>query len=663
VDIGGLHSSLSSTINLGNAAVRQALNMTIGGIYALDMFHAERHTHQSNFIVTTSLTTGCNIAQSGKLFYSFSSATSSLKNEWKLIGGPTWGIVQNNALVLTTSGVFGTVGYAFLKQQVNVGGGFIISFNFTATSAGEGFVFILQRDDLIDLNGGSGGNLGFKNTLNAIGVVFDFCTDRDTNPGNPSCSNKEVRLHYLPNGGSNNASPSTKVLNAPIYFPNTLNDGATHTVLINYFGKSPDWFEVFIDNDLILQKRGINLDRVIGGRNAFLGFSAATGFTSSTIKITGLTVTAVGIEDSKTKTVGLPLSNVTLLAPILNSTADGRKAITVSVQNYDLCDGLIEFGGFSARGKAIMTLDQAIDNATAAPVPSRLLSGTSLTLDGEILDADNGQYSFKFKTTTPGIYSLKIWYGAGCFVNGNNSSPVKTNPPTSTCFQYQSNRSALFAPPPAVTPAPLPEDPQGLPSAALTGIGVAVGVICAVGGAVLIIGIRMRNQWRRDKQFIDAGREAVAGKDVEYLGDQDLDALQNRLQQTLHAIQAERAKKLREGDKQSVIDELNRQRGELQEQVRRLKIKLDGGDPNAAPPPALGLPTRIRKSFTASRVSRGVSMRLSRGLSIAPPPPISEDLTPADSGLISGNPLFHRMSKALAGKKSTAVAAVDPDGV
>ena len=44
VDVGGLHSQSMATIDLGNPYVRSYLGMEIGGVYALDMYHAERHT-------------------------------------------------------------------------------------------------------------------------------------------------------------------------------------------------------------------------------------------------------------------------------------------------------------------------------------------------------------------------------------------------------------------------------------------------------------------------------------------------------------------------------------------------------------------------------------------------------------------------------------------
>ena len=53
IDLGGLHPQASDKISLDNSA--KALGITVGGTYDLDLFHAERHTDQSNFRVDTNL--------------------------------------------------------------------------------------------------------------------------------------------------------------------------------------------------------------------------------------------------------------------------------------------------------------------------------------------------------------------------------------------------------------------------------------------------------------------------------------------------------------------------------------------------------------------------------------------------------------------------------
>jgi fibro-slime domain-containing protein len=54
VDLGGLHSMQSSTIDLDQQAA--ALGLSVGMVYPLDLFHAERHTDASTFRIDTNLT-------------------------------------------------------------------------------------------------------------------------------------------------------------------------------------------------------------------------------------------------------------------------------------------------------------------------------------------------------------------------------------------------------------------------------------------------------------------------------------------------------------------------------------------------------------------------------------------------------------------------------
>ena len=49
LDLGGLHSALEGTIEM------DTLGLTIGESYAMDIFHAERHTNASNFRIETTI--------------------------------------------------------------------------------------------------------------------------------------------------------------------------------------------------------------------------------------------------------------------------------------------------------------------------------------------------------------------------------------------------------------------------------------------------------------------------------------------------------------------------------------------------------------------------------------------------------------------------------
>lgn len=53
IDIGGVHGPAESSIDFDSAA--GMLGITAGNTYALDVFHAERHTSESNFRIETSI--------------------------------------------------------------------------------------------------------------------------------------------------------------------------------------------------------------------------------------------------------------------------------------------------------------------------------------------------------------------------------------------------------------------------------------------------------------------------------------------------------------------------------------------------------------------------------------------------------------------------------
>ena len=55
LDLGGLHNPLSATIDFD--AKKAELGLTAGQVYNMDIFHAERHTSNSNYRIETSI--GC----------------------------------------------------------------------------------------------------------------------------------------------------------------------------------------------------------------------------------------------------------------------------------------------------------------------------------------------------------------------------------------------------------------------------------------------------------------------------------------------------------------------------------------------------------------------------------------------------------------------------
>ncbi|MET0285701.1 MAG: fibro-slime domain-containing protein [Polyangiales bacterium] len=57
IDLGGTHSELSASIDLDAEATR--LGLVKGNTYAMDIFHAERHTNESNYHIETTINLSC----------------------------------------------------------------------------------------------------------------------------------------------------------------------------------------------------------------------------------------------------------------------------------------------------------------------------------------------------------------------------------------------------------------------------------------------------------------------------------------------------------------------------------------------------------------------------------------------------------------------------
>jgi fibro-slime domain-containing protein len=53
IDLGGMHPQLSKEVNLDQSA--GTLGISVGGTYKMDIFHAERHTDESNFSIETTI--------------------------------------------------------------------------------------------------------------------------------------------------------------------------------------------------------------------------------------------------------------------------------------------------------------------------------------------------------------------------------------------------------------------------------------------------------------------------------------------------------------------------------------------------------------------------------------------------------------------------------
>lgn len=516
LDVGGLHTPAESAINLASAQVQQRLGLVKGQVYAIDIFHAERKSAGSNFGITTSLRPECGILTSG----------AAVNSSWHLVGAE-W---RSSRLVLQR-GEPSLASYAFLQSPQHVGPGFVAKFAFqisqqTSPQANGGFAFVLHRDSLENLNGGSGGNLGFrKNLPHSLAVAFEGF-------GN--------RVSLVANGNRTLAT-------AQLMHPNRVDgDGKEHHVEVRFYGQRPNWIEVYLDNGLFLQKRDLELasDVFHGGNSSsvYVGFTSGSGVADRfDVRVANFQFLAVAVDLQQTS-----LFNQTS-APV-TGVANGRDALVLQVQTFDACGNAIQFGGLPKDLVAVLV--RAELNAT------RLLRRLEEdTIPGQVKDGGNGRYRVEFTTTHVGRYVVFAQFRAVVFANGTQVVEFLPAVPTPTAA------------------------PFGLPSPAEDAF--ASNLFALLGGTLLGIcllfcllagwGVRQRNQWQRQKRFIPAGQQSKAERGVEYHNpDEELDDVKVKVERSYHQLNFERSKHVEE---RALRESLLAQIQELREHVAVLRAK------------------------------------------------------------------------------------------
>lgn len=191
----------------------------------------------------------------------------------------TWTNIVNGALQLTvaeTNG--GTVGYAWHYQRERVADGFVSTFSFMIPPnnlAGDGFTYFIQNDKTVDLNGGSGDKLGAFGIAKSIAVRVDLCSDRPT-----PCNQAQIGL-ALVNSTFQNIPIANSLRNV-----SNLADGAVHTIVVTYEGRlfgSLAKLRVLLDNAQMFEAQVGDLSgaQFFGDRQAFFGFTASTSWTNT----------------------------------------------------------------------------------------------------------------------------------------------------------------------------------------------------------------------------------------------------------------------------------------------------------------------------------------------------------------------------------------------
>ncbi|GBG31018.1 Protein psiK [Hondaea fermentalgiana] len=608
LDLGGVKSAQDDSINL--AKVGASLGLEQGQIYAFDLFHAERQTSASNFAVTTTISESCNVLLSGSTAQAFPETAVASDFFVSQVD------FADNGLYLAQQGAPDTPSYAYAESQFNVGTGFKTSFSFTVGSEGQaqGFAFVVHQLErgLVDLPITTMGGLNCRYYTNAMAVVFDMCADRQDAAAD--CSLQQVRLHYPSSPGERLDLTSSDVRvydNVTTFVP-----GTTYTVSIEYL-ESPDWLEVYINGSLYLRQTDFVIADVLGGgRNAYMGFTSATGSDAADIFLSSWDVDTVELAANMTTYIGsetfdktgarVDSASGTSSASSLTLTGDGESLVGYSVQARDLCDELIEYGGAPElmQGIWIEVPQQGSDgnwsyaNDAARP---RLLNAT-------ILDHDDGTYSAGLATEETGEFELYFCFGESCGFEITSEIVSRTDGPTadsrrrlvSTLFEDESVgaddmvlATVALAPTAAstvffrhvedaVTVEP-PDENAGSPSVpdGSSGDGISakgITTVSVIGGAVgaclllaLVVLVVLRRKWQRDKHYIDEGERYNLERDVAYDKDSEYSALTKLFMASREKLMKLRAERHTSTEMQ--ISTLVQEQRDLQSHLRTEKMR------------------------------------------------------------------------------------------
>ena len=581
VDVAGVHGALSQFIDLGRDAAAEHFNMTVGGIYTFDMFQAERQCSQSNFKITTTLNAPCNAANELNSKKQFD-ATEDLTPE-RARTSRTVVVNNDGSFLLTAAGFPHSTSYLWVKEPVNVGTGFVINFDFLITDLTEGFAFVLHRrpEGLTNLPVSGGANLGFKGLTNSLAIVFDLCTDRRA-PGT-SCQGQRVSIH-TPDAGKRN-NPSDRTLKVQDSVVLSLKNNEVHKVKLDYFAIPPA-LEVTIDGSLYLRLFPIDPIEIFQSRAAFAGFTGASGeFSNADVTISKFKVFAVDVESSTTKTVDFPSDVTNFTRKFV--LADGQEADGFSIQTFDGCDKLIEFGGRKQNTRGIFV--ERVDDNTGVYSKGSLIPEI---LEAEIEDENTGRYKYTLRTLNEGRFALFLYYGnpgiSCAFEFRNTTRSVGTGILNLVDVDFVGSSSCFFASiEDAIEMIPLTNAPTVSPTkfkkidndvdetvSYVAGIGGGVVAVCAAVAAVFAVVYRRR--WQKDKEFIEEGRDYKRDAQTVFNANDKQASVGRELLASRAAILRLRAHR---GQNFETLNKLETEQEELLEEVTMMKKRIEARSP------------------------------------------------------------------------------------
>jgi fibro-slime domain-containing protein len=572
MDLGGVHPVMSRTVVL-DAALSSELGLEVGGLYTLSLFHAERHTRESNFRLTTSLGEQCTVVQSGSESFSLSRHAARLK----LSGGASL-VPRAAALELLAPGGLSTSTSVFDRLPHNVGSGVVVDFEFTVGGSGwaAGFALVLHQraEGLRNLPVNSLG-LGVSGLSRSLAVVFDLCVGAAASglSAQPSreCALQQVRVHYANRPEeANGVSLATR----RVYEGFRLERGRTYRASVQYLS-SPDWLEVYLDGSLYVRQTGLNLAaRLGGGNDAFIGFtsSQAGDSSSSSVRISEWIIRTVSLEPSKSR----------VTAPVAMIPGDGLTQGGVMVDTFDRCEQPISAGGHAGMVHALF-----VGAKSGSMVPA------------QVVDLANGSYKLEFNQSVVDTYDAWACIGLKCELSVERSL-VNNSSGVSVSLARNSSSDSYLVHLPAAVRVVVPvvsNEPDGgglsAPPPAVSSHAVraaAVGTGCALAGlvAALVALVLIRRHWAASKIFIPNGQEALAGR-TPLEGEGELNAVGRLLLRTRTSIIRHHARTPSPASEagQVTIGALQHEEHELREQLRVLKQAqaLRSADSSRCSPP------------------------------------------------------------------------------
>lgn len=588
VDLGGVHSRAETQVLL-NSTISSRLGLEVGEFYELDFFHAERHTSDSNFWITTTMLPSCTGLFSGEY-----TLLSEDTNAFVSLDRLTSSRIKSNYLELT-AGEDEYVGRRiFSASEQNVGSGFVATFNVTITgdssNTNYGCAFVIQNrpDGLDNYPVTMGPGLGFRFVSASFAVVFD-------------AQNMQVRLHHV---------NSPDELNTPLgnttrtmYDSFQMKTNGTHAVRIQYLW-NPAWFEVYIDDSLYLREKDVNLTEILGSGSAYVGFTSGTASNPSTQVISDFKMRTMQV--SYTETEFLSEANQPSNVGYIVSNTPSR----VRVQTYDACGRIIGFGGDSSRLSGIyVRVDEDVsgrrlqDNSTEISV-----------VNATVVDNEDGTYDLELYSDEEGVFVLYATFGENCTieVSSDDGTVALSDSSSSDCWfeEYSDGVTMEYGTyaPTVPTPAPFTYAPTASEvSEHIPYMYAGAGMICAL-MVCICYGQRKKRQWEDAKRYVEDGKNYLEDnrrmKEIDY-HDQELTGRAKQLYLYRMSILRHKASKdaiEREDDFKNLQAEQRALRAELRSVKRSQQEHNEDGSTRLS---ALNQFRRTRRQFLPDRMSLG----------------------------------------------------------